>query len=298
MTRVLKSGNFLTAAVLTVLLAVGVASLVLPSGNATPVQATRIDEPLNGPALAGALTSSLVLAPEPVLVAELLWQPREQADPPHKGKSLQQVWDAGVKGEGRPTIEELVQRLLEVRAKRAELDKQEREAVQVLRKQMEVLQQQLKQVGVLIEGDAPVVVVTPPAKPVVPTLPPVAPPTSGDELAAAWRTDRDGGQGTFQDLQALALAYRNAGEALERSRPPTVGHLIGGLEVRNRVQLKDRLPRVQVLCKQHLALKLPPSSTVLTPIVPAGHRVEQSPELIACKQVLIELASLLERVLP
>lgn len=349
----------------------------LSASNEVPsVRVAGTGEPLNGgPALAGVLTPSLVLAPEPVLVAELLWQPAEVRSPKkpipiaHKegrltatnkiGKPISWKWsleaegeewslgmpddpktgestgiaEEAVKHEGRnvvivhrpgyvglgsqkgllvlavtpkgpqpkekvlePSIEELIQRLLEVRAKRSELDKQEKEAVQALRKQMEALQNQLKQVGVLIDGDAPVVV-TPPIKP-VPVLPPVVPATPLDELTAAYRADRDGKQGTFEDLQALALSYRSAGEGMERTRPPTIGHLLGGLEVRHRVNLKGRLPRTLELCKQYLALKLLPSNTVLVPILPPSVKVEQSDALQASKQVLIELASLLERVTP
>lgn len=235
-----------------------------------------------------------------VVTTELLHLPLLEQDRPADilppPKPHQPVFPKPKPKEPQPTqtIDELIEALLALRSSRSEIDKQEKDLVVVLRKMIEEQQAKLSQIGVLINNAPPVVKPVP----VQPPPPPVPVPTITDEFAAAWKADRDGGQGTYQDLRSLAAAYASAGEALERSRPPTVGHLLSGLEIRNRVQLKDRLPRVQVLAKQFLAQRLPPSGAVLTPITPAGVKVDSPPEVAACKQVLLELASMLERIAP
>lgn len=205
-------------------------------------------------------------------------------------------------------LEQLISTLSDVRAKRAELEKEERALIAAIKTKLEEQRQRLEKIGVLspgpaIESTSPTVTTAPVPAPATPpaaseTLPAARPVSFIDELSAAFRADRDAGQGTQQDLRNLALAYVNAGEALERTRPPTVGHLLEGLEIRNRVQLKDKLPRVQTLTRQWLALKLPPSNAVLTPSLTSGGRANPPGEVAACKQVLVELSSFLEKVSP
>lgn len=119
-----------------------------------------------------------------------------------------------------------------------------------------------------------------------PTVPaPVA--TPADEFASAYATDKAAGRGSAADLKALSRIYANAGEALDRARPPTVGHLRNGLVIIENVQLKQALPTVLTLARRQLALRLPPDATIIDP--QTG---------LAAKLVLLDLAASLEKITP
>lgn len=191
-------------------------------------------------------------------------------------------------------IDELIAKLADVRKQRGELENQERSLISQLRERMLAQQQKLAQMGVSLEAPIPLPPVTSPAPPVQPPpstppqpQPPRAPATLAEELTAAYQADKAVRRGGPDDLRSLARIFENAGQALDKARPPTVGHLRNGIEVIIRVQLKQQLPSVVTLLQRHLALKLPDDNTALTPATG-----------VACKFVLLEVASALTAITP
>lgn len=137
-------------------------------------------------------------------------------------------------------------------------------------------------------GAVPPITSAPPP-PYVGPAPSVPTPTTtpADEFASAYATDKAAGRGSAADLKALSRIYANAGEALDRARPPTVGHLRNGLVIIENVQLKQALPTVLTLARRQLALRLPPDATIIDP--QTG---------LAAKLVLLDLAASLEKITP
>lgn len=187
-------------------------------------------------------------------------------------------------------IDELLTKLADVRKQRGELENQERGLVGQIREKMLAQQQKLTQMGVSLDPPAPLPPVTQPPAPVPQPIPqpaPRAPATFAEELTAAYQADRVQRRGGPDDLKALARIYENSGQALDKAKPPTVGHLRSGIDVIVRVQLKQQLPAVVTLLQRHLALKLPDDSTPLN-----------ATNAVACKLVLLEVAAALGAVSP
>ena len=193
-----------------------------------------------------------------------------------------------VHGQGppSPTVDELLVKLADVRTRRGELERQERELVGNLRERIAEQQRKLIQMGVSLETTPPLPPVAQPL-PTQPVQPPVprVPATLTEELAAAYQADKLNRRGGEDDLRALVRIYENAGQALDKARPPTVGHLRNGVDIIIRVQLKQQLPGVITILQRQLALRFPEDGTVLN--ASSG---------TACKLVLLEVASSLEKV--
>jgi hypothetical protein len=165
------------------------------------------------------------------------------------------------------SIDALLERLAELKTKRLELERLEKEAIKALEERLRDQAVRIQALGLKpAEG----------TKAAEPSKPAPAPP---DPWSVAALQD----QATAAELRTLAGVLSNAADALERARPPTVGHVKSGLDVVLGARLKGRLPAVTALVRQRLKEQLPADSTSLTTQVGT-----------AVKLVLVEIATILE----
>lgn len=151
-----------------------------------------------------------------------------------------------------PSIDQLIDKLSDLRVKRTDLDRQERDVVGTLREKIREQQQRLQQLGVQLDG-------LPPSLPITPTLP-LAP---ADPLLAAYQVDRAQGLGGPAELRVLATKLRNAAAGLGE-RAFSVGVMRHALEVTLPVELRGKLPSTFLAVKDALAKGFPPDATAIT----------------------------------
>jgi hypothetical protein len=185
------------------------------------------------------------------------------------------------------TVDELIEYLTELKAKRADTDRQIKEALAELTERVRAQEQKLAALGLRIEEKraAPDTPGTGPARPPVASVPAV--PAVADEFQRAYDADKALHLAGAEDCQALAKIYALAGEALDRVKLPTIGHFRQGIEIQARARLKNRLPSLYALAQRQLLAKLPADDAVLTPQVSA-----------AAKMAALGIAHQLDRVAP
>jgi hypothetical protein len=196
------------------------------------------------------------------------------------------------KGEGKPswlasaTVEELIEHLTELKAKRAEAERQIKEALTELTERVRQQEAKLAALGLRLEPSAEKKATEPtPKSEVTPKLPPVAP--APDEFQQAYDADKALNLAGAEECRALANIYALAGASLDRVKLATVGHFRQGIDVQARARLKNRLPSLYALAQRQLLAKLPADDAVFTPQVVA-----------AAKMAALGVAQQLERLTP
>lgn len=179
------------------------------------------------------------------------------------------------------SIDQLIDRLAELRSKRTDLDKQEQGVVELLREKLREQLDRLRKLGVDVGlTPSPQPPPTPPPQPPQPPVPPPQP-TVLDRLKVAYRADR----GEPEDVRTLAAILENAGKALDNARPGKVLNLRLAVGIVARAQLREKLPTVRDLVEQQIQQRFPPDDTAMTPEVGT-----------ACKLVLLDLSAVVLKV--
>lgn len=146
------------------------------------------------------------------------------------------------------TIEQLMDRLAGIKAKRAELDKQEAEAVGELRRKADALGKKLADLGV-----------HPPVGPAPNPKPPPPKPNPADPLTALFQAayDRDAGLDKKEGLADLAELYRQAVDLTKDSKVTTTAELVQRIQAAAKALKVTGLVEVRKLVAAEIAAVFP-----------------------------------------